>query len=100
LLFDRPDGAGADGFVVRTPFAIIAARGTEFFVGPDVRPDKAGIEIFVQRGVVTVRNNAGRVQLGAGEGTSVSSPDAAPEDPRPWGAPRIAAAYERVGEPR
>jgi ferric-dicitrate binding protein FerR (iron transport regulator) len=100
MLFDRPDSAGPDGFVVRTPFAIIAARGTEFFVGPDVRPDKAGIEVFVERGMVTVRNNAGRVELTAGEGTAVPSPDLPPSEPAAWGASRIAAAYARVGEER
>jgi hypothetical protein len=33
LLFDRPDAGGPTDLSVRTPFAIIAARGTEFFVG-------------------------------------------------------------------
>lgn len=100
LLFDRPDAGGADGFVVRTPFAIIAARGTEFYVGPDVRPDKQGIEIFVERGAVTVRNNVGQVEVRAGEGTTVPSPDGPPGRVHAWGEERIAAAYARVGESR
>ena len=53
LLFDRQDGAKASGGIVRTPFAMIAARGTRFFVGPsnDV------IGVFVERGSVSVLNN-------------------------------------------
>ena len=100
ILFDRPNDSPQKGFVVRTSFAIVAARGTEFYVGPDVRPDKTGIEVFVARGSVTVRNNAGRVRVRAGEGTAVPSPDVAPEEPRAWGEPRIQAAYERAGASR
>ena len=92
LLFDRPEGSGAGEPVVRTPFAIIAARGTRFFVGPS----KGVIGVFVERGSVLVRNNAGRVVLRAGEGTDLTSPDVAPTPPAPWGAPRIAAALASV----
>jgi len=92
LLFDRPEDAGVEGFVVRTPFAIVAARGTRFFVGPsnDV------IGVFCERGSVSVRNNGGRVVLGPGEGTNLTSPDVAPTPPVPWGAPRIQAALASV----
>ena len=92
LLFDRPDASAAGEPVVRTPFAIIAARGTRFFVGPsnDV------IGVFVERGSVTVRNNAGRVVLNAGEGTNLTSPDVPPTPPAKWGAQRIAAALASV----
>lgn len=92
LLFDRHDGGKASGGVVRMPFAIIAARGTRFFVGPsnDV------IGVFVERGSVSVRNNGGRVVLEAGEGTNLTSPDVAPTPPVMWGAARIQAALASV----
>jgi ferric-dicitrate binding protein FerR (iron transport regulator) len=92
LLFDRPDSGEREDAVVRTPLAIIAARGTSFFVGPS--QDVVGV--FVERGTVTVRNNAGSVELTAGEGTDLTSPDVAPTPPAVWGAPRIAAAFESV----
>lgn len=92
LLFERPDDAPAAEAVVRTPFAVIAARGTRFFVGPsnDV------IGVFVERGRVEVRNKAGAVELAAGEGTNLTSPDVAPTPPAKWGAARIAAALASV----
>lgn len=92
LLFDRPDAGDHGEAIVRTPFAIVAARGTRFFVGPsnDV------IGVFLERGAVTVRNNAGRVVLQAGEGTDLVSPDVSPTPPSLWGAPRIAAAIASV----
>ena len=78
--------------VTRTPFAIIAARGTRYFVGPsnDV------IGVFCESGSVSVRNRGGRVVLRAGEGTNLTSPDVAPTPPAKWGAPRIEAAMASV----
>ncbi len=92
LLFDRPEGSSGGEPVVRTPFAIIAARGTRFFVGPS----NGVIGVFVERGAVSVRNNAGAVVLEAGEGTNLTSPDVAPTPPVEWGAARIAAALASV----
>ena len=92
LLFDRPDKSAGGEPVVLTPFAIIAARGTRFFVGPS----NEVIGVFVERGSVSVRNNAGRVVLEAGEGTNLTSPDVAPTPPAKWGAPRIQAAMRSV----
>lgn len=92
LLFDRPDSSGGEDFVVRTPFAIVAARGTRFFVGPS----KGVIGVFCERGSVTVRNRGGRVVLQPGEGTDLTSPDAPPTSPARWGAPRVEAAIASV----
>ena len=92
LLFDSPDSAAGGDFVVRTPFAIVAARGTRFFVGPS----KGVIGVFCERGSVTVRNRGGRVVLHPGEGTDLTSPDVPPTPPAQWGAPRIEAAIASV----
>jgi ferric-dicitrate binding protein FerR (iron transport regulator) len=92
LLFDRPGDAGDAPFVVRTPFAIIATRGTRFFVGPS--NDVLGV--FCERGRVVVRNAAGQVTLDPGEGTDLVAPDVAPTPPRPWGAERVARALASV----
>jgi len=92
LLFDRPDSAEHGEAIVRTPFAIIAARGTRFFVGPS----NGVVGVFLERGAATVRNNGGRVVLQAGEGADLVSPDVPPTPPHPWGAARIAAALDSV----
>ena len=78
--------------MTRTPFAVIAARGTRYFVGPSA--DVIGV--FCESGSVSVRNNGGRVTLRAGEGTNLTSPDVAPTPAVEWGAPRIEAAMASV----
>src|SRR5688572_3163269 len=92
ILFDRPDSGGHGDLLVKTPFAIIAARGTTFWAGPS--NDVMGV--FVQSGVVTVRNRGGRVALEAGQGTDLTAPDVAPTPPKAWGEARIAAALATV----
>jgi ferric-dicitrate binding protein FerR (iron transport regulator) len=92
MLFERPDTGDHGDFVVRTPFAIIAARGTRFWTGPS----KDVIGVFVASGRVNVRNRGGSVTLTAGEGTDLTSPDVAPTPPSRWGEPRIAAALATV----
>ena len=92
LLFEREGSDSGDEPVTRTPLAVIAARGTRYFVGPsnDV------IGVFCEEGSVSVRNRGGGVVLGAGEGTDLTSPDVAPTPPAQWGAPRIEAAMASV----
>jgi ferric-dicitrate binding protein FerR (iron transport regulator) len=92
MLFERPDAGNHGDLVVKTPFAIIAARGTRFWTGPsnDV------IGVFVESGRVNVRNRGGSVTLGPGEGTDLTAPDVAPTPPRRWGEARIAAALATV----
>jgi ferric-dicitrate binding protein FerR (iron transport regulator) len=92
ILFERPDTGKHGDVVVKTPFAIIAARGTTFWNGPS--NDVTGV--FVQSGRVSVRNRGGGVVLAAGEGTDLTSPDAKPTTPKAWGEARIAAALATV----
>ena len=92
ILFDRPDNASSGPMDVATPFALIAARGTKFFAGPSNNV----FGVFVEHGLVTVRNRAGAVTLRAGEGTNLRSTRIAPTPPTPWGAPRIRAALASV----
>lgn len=90
LLFDGP--AGRAGIQVRSPFALIAVRGTRFFAGPS--NDRFGV--FVERGSVAVAAAGQRVTLRAGEGTDIVSPGAPPTPPKRWGAERIRAALASV----
>jgi ferric-dicitrate binding protein FerR (iron transport regulator) len=92
MLFERPAGERGD-MVVKTPFAVIAARGTGFWAGPS---KDVPFGVFVQHGLVNVRNRAGSVDLTKGLGTDLSSPDVAPTAPKAWGEARIAAALKTI----
>jgi ferric-dicitrate binding protein FerR (iron transport regulator) len=90
LLFDgQPGRAGAK---IRSPFALIAVRGTRFFAGPS--NDRFGV--FVARGSVSVIAAGEQVILRQGEGTDIASPGAPPTPVKRWGAERIRAALASV----
>jgi ferric-dicitrate binding protein FerR (iron transport regulator) len=90
LLFDgQPRRAGVQ---IRSPFALIAVRGTRFFAGPS--NDRFGV--FVARGSVAVTSAGQQVILRQGEGTDVASPGAPPTPVKRWGAERIRAALASV----
>jgi hypothetical protein len=92
MLFDRPSGSAPAPVQVRSPFGLIAVRGTRFFAGPS-----AGVfGVFVQRGRVVVAGGGQQVELRRGEGTDIRYPGAAPTPPRAWGEPRIRAALASV----
>jgi ferric-dicitrate binding protein FerR (iron transport regulator) len=90
LLFDgKPQRAGLQ---IRSPFALIAVRGTRFFAGPS--NDRFGV--FVARGSVSVTAAGQQVVLREGEGTDVASPGAPPTPVKRWGAERVRAALASV----
>jgi len=90
LLFDgQPGRARAK---IRSPFALIAVRGTRFFAGPS--NDRFGV--FVARGSVAVIAAGQQVILREGEGTDIASPGAPPTPVKRWGAERIRAALASV----
>jgi hypothetical protein len=93
LLIDRDDHAKNERLRVRSPFCLIAVRGTLFFAGPS--NDVFGV--FVGRGVVTVTGGGRTVTLRHGEGTDIVKAGAAPSEPKAWGAARVAAALASVG---
>jgi ferric-dicitrate binding protein FerR (iron transport regulator) len=90
MLFDgRPHRAGVQ---VRSPFALIAVRGTRFFAGPS----NGRFGVFVARGSVAVSAGDQEVILHEGEGTDIVSPGATPTPVKRWGAERIRAALASV----
>jgi hypothetical protein len=90
MLFDgQPRRAGVQ---VRSPFALIAVRGTRFFAGPS--NDRFGV--FVARGSVTVSAAGQQVILREGEGTDMVSPGAPPTPIKRWAPERIRAALASV----
>jgi ferric-dicitrate binding protein FerR (iron transport regulator) len=90
LLFDRPPRRA--GVQIRSPFALIAVRGTRVFAGPS--NDRFGV--FVARGSVAVTAAGQQVVLREGEGTDIVSPGTPPTPVKRWGPERIRAALASV----
>jgi hypothetical protein len=93
LLIDRDDSAKSETLQVRSPFALIGARGTMFFAGPSNNV----FGVFVSRGLVSVTAGDRTVILRPGLGTNIANPGDAPSEPRRWGPGRIMAALRSVG---
>jgi hypothetical protein len=92
LLFDRPRGSPPAAVQIRTPFALIAVRGTRFFAGPS----NGVFGVFVEHGAVGVTGAGRRVILREGEGTDFAAPGTPPTPVKRWGEPRIRAALASV----
>jgi len=94
LFVDTPARSGRRSFQIRTPQAIAAVRGTQWFA------DVAGgrTSIFVAEGRVLVRRAAAPrgVVLGPGQGVDVE-PGRAPLEVRRWPPPRVSALLARFG---
>jgi ferric-dicitrate binding protein FerR (iron transport regulator) len=86
------DGRARRGLTVRSPYALIAVRGTKFFAGAL----DAGFSVFVARGEVSVTAAGGSVTLRAGDGTDIATFGAPPSPAKKWGAPKIARAFALV----
>jgi hypothetical protein len=93
LVIDRNDNAKSQRLQVRSPFALIAARGTMFFAGPS----KDVFGVFVGRGIVTVTGGGRTVTLRAGQGTDIVKAGSAPSNPKAWTPERISTALASVG---
>lgn len=90
MLFDGP--RAPSGVQIRSPFGLIAVRGTRFFAGPS-----AGVfGVFVARGAVTVSGGGRSVIVRQGEGTNLRFPGDTPSPPTRWGEPRVRAAMYSV----
>jgi hypothetical protein len=83
---------GSFDIQIRSPFALIAVRGTRVFAGPSNGP----FGIFVERGVVTVTGGGQQVVLHSGEGTDFFTPGSAPTPVKRWQPPHIRAALASV----
>ncbi len=93
MLFDHDTAkAGATNVAIRSPFGLIAIRGTRFFAGPS----NGVFGVFVQRGSVMVVGAYQAVIVEAGMGTNIARANMEPTAPAPWGAARISAAMASV----
>jgi hypothetical protein len=92
MLFDRPSGSAPVPMKIKSPYGLIAVRGTKFFAGPS----NGVFGVFVDHGTVAVSGGGGEVVLQAGEGTNLSGPGAKPTAAVKWGNERIQAALASV----
>lgn len=92
MVFDRNEAEPKADLTVRSPYGLIAVRGTRFFAGPS----NGVFGVFVERGEVTVLGTSTAVQVRASFGTDIATPGGEPTDPHPWGAARIKRAFADV----
>jgi ferric-dicitrate binding protein FerR (iron transport regulator) len=95
LLLDAPTQRAGHRFVVTTPQAIAAVRGTKWAVDAQA----TATSVLVLGGQVAVRGRAGkgRVVLGPGEGVDVDA-GAGPLTVKRWPEARVAALLARLGQ--
>jgi len=77
---------------IDTAVGTLGVRGTIVWGGPI--DDSFGV--LVSSGRVTVRNEAGQVSLGAGEGTMIEAMDAEPSAPKKWPMEKVRRALQTV----
>jgi hypothetical protein len=93
LVIDREDPSRKENLQIRSPFGLIAVRGTLLFAGPS---DNV-FGVFVGRGAVSVSSGGRTVNLHPGQGTNIARPGDPPSDVVSWGERRIKAALASVG---
>ena len=91
MLIDH-NGRKDEDLRVRSPYGLMAVRGTMFFAGPS--NDVFGV--FVARGLVAVTGGGRTVVLRPGLGTNIAHPGDTPTEPRRWSPGRIKAALRSV----
>jgi hypothetical protein len=92
MLFDHDPAAGQTEMAVRSPFGLLAVRGTRFFAGPS----NGVFGVFVYRGLVLVVGQNTSVAVQPEFGTDISAPGAEPTPPHRWAEARIKAAEATV----
>jgi ferric-dicitrate binding protein FerR (iron transport regulator) len=92
LLLDAPSGRFSKGLTVKSPFALIAVRGTRFFAG-DI---DGTFGVFVAKGSVDVSAGGKSVRLKAGQGTDIERAGDPPHPAKTWGKPKIQKALALV----
>jgi hypothetical protein len=92
MLIEHNGSGKSEDLKVRSPFGLIAVRGTMFFAGPS--NDVFGV--FVATGLVAVTGGGRTVILRPGLGTNIANPGDAPSEPRRWSPGRIRAALRSV----
>ena len=92
MLFDHDPAAGQTDMALRSPFGLIAVRGTRFFAGPSNNV----FGIFLYSGVLMAVGRNTAVQLQPAFGTDIAAPGEEPTPPHRWAEARIKAAEASV----
>ena len=92
MLIEHNGSGKSEDLQVRSPFGLIAVRGTMFFAGPSNNV----FGVFVASGLVAVTGGGRTVILRPGLGTNIANPGDAPSEPRRWSPGRIRAALRSV----
>jgi hypothetical protein len=93
LVIDRNEDAKKERLQVRSPFGLIAVRGTLLFAGPT----NGVFGVFVVRGAATVVAAGRTVSLYSEQGTEIVQAGAAPTAPKKWAPERVSAAFGSAG---
>jgi hypothetical protein len=91
-LIDRQEADRKEVLQLRSPFGLIAARGTKFFAGSSY----GVFGVLVLRGEVTVTAAGQTVVLRTDQGSEIRKPGHFPSAPRRWSSDRVAAALASV----
>jgi hypothetical protein len=92
LVFDRPPASIKGETYLRSPYGLLAVRGTRFFAGPMRR----GFGVFVVHGEVVVTAAGSSVRLVDGLGTTIRRPGAPPLRAGRWRPSTIQRAFALV----
>lgn len=92
LVIDRDEGAPPLPLRARSPYGMIALRGTRVFAGPS----NGRFGVFVARGVVDFTAGGKTVRLTTGEGSDVRRPGDPPSPPARWSETRAIEALQSV----
>jgi hypothetical protein len=92
MVFDHDPAAGPTEVAVRSPFGLIAVRGTRFFAGPS----DGVFGVFVARGVVLVVGQNRSMRVEAEFGTDIAAHGMEPTPPHRWAVARIKPAMASV----
>lgn len=92
VLFDRGTGGPKGDTRFRSPYGLMAVRGTKFFAGPS----NGVFGVLVVRGRVDVTGGGKTVRLTPGLGTNIAKPGDAPTPAAAWKPPRVKAALQSV----
>ena len=86
MMFERKGKPAATDLSIRSPYGLIAVRGTRFHAG---RMSDGQFGVLVGTGSVAVTAGGKTVMVGANQGTFIRAPGAAPTAPRAWSAAKV-----------
>jgi ferric-dicitrate binding protein FerR (iron transport regulator) len=92
IFFERPGKPAGSELKFRSPYGLIAVRGTRFFAGPS----RGVFGVFVEAGKVEVTSAGNSVNLGPQQGTDIRQVGAPPTKPAFWKRARIKEALASV----